>query len=113
VRFAELVKLGVHGIEHGHHLHGRDSTADGSEPHHVTEQNRHAVERLQHTSPRAFNGMTSSSGGKQERKRKKKEKKRHGHVYENDHRVEIVMNDENIVGKVISSSSSNNILDLI
>ena len=108
MRFAELVKLGVHGIEHGHHLHGRDSTANGSEPHHVTEQNRHAVERLQHTSPRAFNeNDVIQWEGKM------------AMVYENDHWVEIVMNDENIVGKVISSSSassissSNNLLDLI
>ena len=43
---AQLVELCVHEVEHGHHLHGRDLTADGGEAYHVAEQYRYTAERL-------------------------------------------------------------------
>ena len=33
--FGEVVEDGVHGVEHGHHLHGGDAGADFCEGHHV------------------------------------------------------------------------------
>lgn len=46
VFLGEGVKDGVHGVEHGHHLHGRDARADLGERDHVREQDGHQVERL-------------------------------------------------------------------
>jgi hypothetical protein len=49
VSLTELVELGVHGVEHGHHFHGGDLAADGGESDYVTEQYRHVLERLERT----------------------------------------------------------------
>ena len=46
VLFAHAVEERVHVVEHSHHLHGRDQGADGGEPHHVAEQNRHVLKCL-------------------------------------------------------------------
>lgn len=43
---AERVKEGVHGVEHGHHLHGCDVAADSCEAHHITKQDSHVWEHL-------------------------------------------------------------------
>lgn len=34
----QRVEERVHGVEHGHHLHGRDVTADTSETHNIAEE---------------------------------------------------------------------------
>ena len=46
VLLAECVEERVHGVKHGHHLHGRDVAADPGEAHHVTEQDGHIREHL-------------------------------------------------------------------
>ena len=37
VFLCEHIELRVHVVEHGHHLHGRDVTADTGETNHITE----------------------------------------------------------------------------
>ena len=47
VLLTERVEQRVHGVQHGHHLHGRDVAADASESLHVAEQDGHIGEHLQ------------------------------------------------------------------
>lgn len=46
IELSEMVENGVHGVEHGDHLHGGEAAADLSEGHHVRKQDRHALEHL-------------------------------------------------------------------
>ena len=50
----QLVKLGVHAIEQSDDLQRGDVTADGREPHHVREEDRHVLEGLQEISPPVY-----------------------------------------------------------
>ena len=47
VLLAEGVEQRVHGVQHGHHLHGGDVAADARESHHVAEQDGDVGEHLQ------------------------------------------------------------------
>ena len=47
VLLTELVKLGVHGIEHGDNLHWGDLTADSGETNNITEQDCHFIKCLE------------------------------------------------------------------
>lgn len=44
--FAERVEERVHGVEHGHHLHGGDVAADPCKAHHIAEEDRNIWEHL-------------------------------------------------------------------
>jgi len=47
VPFCQLVEDGVHGIQHGHHLHRSNPAADLREGDYVREQDGYAIKHLQ------------------------------------------------------------------
>lgn len=59
VLLTQFVKLRVHGVQHGHHLHRRDAAADGGEADDVAEEDGHALEHL-HTLLPCFNFFSLS-----------------------------------------------------
>lgn len=46
IALGQVVEYGIHGVQHGHHFHRRDSAADLGERHDIRKQYRHAVKYL-------------------------------------------------------------------